>query len=224
MKIEIFGIGCESCRRLEENARTAVSELGIEAEIIKVEDFEALIRRGITATPGLFMDGEVVSLGRVPSVEEIKELIGSKKREVIPSSRPRMESNANNRACGCSSKEIMIYPCSGGSNVGQVSNEAAKVLVERGWGKFSCLAGVGAQNNTFIDRAKKAKVVLAIDGCGLKCASRTLERASINPTVAIVITDLGTKKDTSVLSADQKEVETVVMVVEEKIRQLPPGS
>jgi small redox-active disulfide protein 2 len=221
MKIEIFGIGCESCRRLEENAKTAISELGIETEIIKVEDFEVLIRRGITATPGLAIDGEVVSLGRVPTVEEIKELIGTNKGEAIPSSRPSTESYASNRACGCSSKQIVIYPCSGGSNVGQVSNEAAKALVVRGWGKFSCLAGVGAQNNTFIDRAKKAKVVLAIDGCDLKCASRTLERASINPTIAIVITDLGTKKDTAVLDADQKEVETVVRVVEERIRQLP---
>ena len=221
MKIEIFGIGCESCRRLEENAKMAVRELGLEAEIIKVEDFEVLIRRGITATPGLSIDGEIVALGRVPSVEEIKELIGTKKGGAIPPSRPTMESNANNRACGCSSKEIMIYPCSGGSNVGQVSNEAAKVLVERGWGKFSCLAGVGAQNNTFIDRAKKAKVVLVIDGCGVKCASRTLERASINPTVTIVITELGAKKDTSILSADQKEVETVVRVIEERICQLP---
>jgi small redox-active disulfide protein 2 len=220
MKIEIFGIGCESCRRLEENAKTAVRELGIEAEIIKVEDFEVLIRRGITATPGLAMNGEVISLGRVPSVEEIKELIGSKKREVIPPSRPCKEGNANNRACGCSSKEIMIYPCSGGSNVGQVSNEAAKMLVERGWGKFSCLAGVGAENNTFIERAKKAKVVLAIDGCGVKCASKTLERADINPTITIVITDLGAKKDTSVLRADEKDVETLVKVIEGQICQL----
>lgn len=221
MRIEIFGIGCKNCKRLEENAKLAISELGIHAEIIKVEDFEMFIRRGITATPGLAIDGEVVSLGRVPGVEEIKELIRAKNGGAAPPSRSGVESDgAKDRTCGCFSKEIMIYPCSGGSNVGQVSNEAAKVLVGRGWGKFSCLAGVGAQNSTFIDRAKNARVVLAIDGCGIKCASKTLERANIKPTITIVITDLGAKKDTSVLSAEPKGVDKVVSVIEEQLRQL----
>lgn len=73
----MFGTGCQNCRRVEANARQAVDELGMEAEIVKVEDFEDLIRRGITATPGLAINGETVSLGRIPSVEEIKETIQS---------------------------------------------------------------------------------------------------------------------------------------------------
>lgn len=220
MKIEVFGIGCESCKLLEENAKTAVRELGISAEIIKVDDFEVLIRRGITATPGLAIDGKVVALGRVPNVEEIKEIIGESKAGTIVTP-PSSANEAKGLSCGCSSNEIMIYACSGGSNVGQASNEAAKMLVRREQGKFSCLAGVSAKNDMFIERAKKAKVVLAIDGCGVKCALRTLERAGIHPTVTIVITDLGIKKDTSVLTAEQSVIEATVGAIEERIRQLP---
>ena len=77
MKIEVFGIGCESCKRLEENAKIAVRELGISAEIIKVDDFEVLIRRGITATPGLAIDGIVVTLGEFADTMPCFLFIGS---------------------------------------------------------------------------------------------------------------------------------------------------
>ncbi len=77
MKIEVFGTCCQNCKKVEANARQAVKELGIKAEIVKVEDFGDLIKRGITATPGLAVNGEIVSLGRVPLVEEIKEMIQS---------------------------------------------------------------------------------------------------------------------------------------------------
>ena len=83
MIIEIFGLGCSNCERLMNNAQRAVDELGIEAQIIKVEDFEMLIREGITMTPGLVIDGEIRSMGRVPSVEEIKEMIETEKMASI---------------------------------------------------------------------------------------------------------------------------------------------
>ena len=86
MDIEIFGTGCENCKRLEKNARRAVDELCLEAKIIKVTDFEAFIRRGIKATPGLAIDGEVVFTGRVPSVDEIKEILEGKRTEFQPAS------------------------------------------------------------------------------------------------------------------------------------------
>jgi small redox-active disulfide protein 2 len=75
MIIEIFGLGCENCELLKNNVQRAVDALNIKAQIIKVEDFEMIIRKGITMTPGLVIDGEIRSMGRVPSVEEIKEII-----------------------------------------------------------------------------------------------------------------------------------------------------
>ncbi len=215
MKIEIFGMGCENCKRVEENAKKAVKELGISAEIIKIEDFEALIRKGITATPGLVIDDEIVSLGRIPSVEEIKEILSSSDR--VASQPLILTGKGSSPSCGCSSKATMIYACSGGSNVGQTSNEAAKILAARGRGNFACLSGVGAQKESFINNAKKANTIVVIDGCGSKCALKTLERAGIDGSLCLVLTDLGMIKDTSVLDTKKEDVEKVVTRVEEML-------
>ena len=63
------------CKQVEKNVRVAVEELGPNIEVVKVEDFEELIRRGITMTPGLVIDGEIVAAGRVPAVNEIKDML-----------------------------------------------------------------------------------------------------------------------------------------------------
>ncbi|MBI0583203.1 MAG: TM0996/MTH895 family glutaredoxin-like protein [Methanomassiliicoccus sp.] len=78
LKIEVFGTGCVNCRQLEKNVRDAVGELGLAIEVIKIEDFETLIKRGITMTPGLAIDGEIVAMGRVPSVEDVKGMISER--------------------------------------------------------------------------------------------------------------------------------------------------
>lgn len=75
MKIEIFGTGCAKCKKLEENVRKALEELGVNAEIVKVAKLEDIIERGIMITPGLAINGEVKSAGRVLSAEEVKKLI-----------------------------------------------------------------------------------------------------------------------------------------------------
>ncbi len=62
-KIQILGMGCANCKRLEKNARTAVEELGIKCEVEKVEDIEKIMSFGVMATPGLAVDGKVVSAG-----------------------------------------------------------------------------------------------------------------------------------------------------------------
>lgn len=76
-KIEIFGTGCPKCKRTEQNVRRAVQELGIEAEVIHVYDQLEMLKRGITNTPAVVIDGEVKIAGRVPEVDEIKELLST---------------------------------------------------------------------------------------------------------------------------------------------------
>jgi len=76
-KIEIFGTGCPKCKRTEQNVRRAVQELGIEAEVIHVYDQLEMLKRGITNTPAVVIDGEVKITGRVPEVDEIKELLST---------------------------------------------------------------------------------------------------------------------------------------------------
>ncbi|HIG99439.1 MAG TPA: thioredoxin family protein [Thermoplasmata archaeon] len=75
MKIEILGAGCPKCRTTEKNVRKAVEELGLQAEIVKVEDLQQIIDRGVMLTPTVFIDGEAKIVGRVPSPDEIKKLL-----------------------------------------------------------------------------------------------------------------------------------------------------
>ena len=75
MKIQILGTGCPKCRKLEENARTAAEQLGGEFEIEKVTNINDIMAFGVMMTPGLAVDGEVKSTGKVLSVEDIKKLL-----------------------------------------------------------------------------------------------------------------------------------------------------
>ncbi|OGL43532.1 MAG: redox-active disulfide protein 2 [Candidatus Schekmanbacteria bacterium RBG_13_48_7] len=71
MKIQILGPGCPKCKKLYANAEIAVKELGIEADLEKIEDIQEISKHGILMTPGLVLDGKVVSSGRVLSPKDI---------------------------------------------------------------------------------------------------------------------------------------------------------
>jgi len=75
MKIEILGLGCPKCKQLTANAEAAVKELNIQAEIGKVTDIDKITEYGVMTTPGLAVDGSVVSSGRVLGKDEIKKLL-----------------------------------------------------------------------------------------------------------------------------------------------------
>ena len=75
MKIEVLGSGCAKCKRLHKNVEKAVKKAGIKAEVVKIEDITEIMERGVMMTPGLVIDGKVVSRGRVPYVDEIIGLL-----------------------------------------------------------------------------------------------------------------------------------------------------
>jgi small redox-active disulfide protein 2 len=75
MKVEVLGTGCAKCKRLTKNAETAIKELGIEAEVVKVDDITEIMDRGVMLTPALAVDGELKVSGRVADVKEIKEIL-----------------------------------------------------------------------------------------------------------------------------------------------------
>jgi small redox-active disulfide protein 2 len=75
-KIQILGTGCPKCKKLAENAEAATKEMDIEHEIEKVTDINEMMKFGVMMTPALVVDGEVKAVGKVPSSDEIKQMLG----------------------------------------------------------------------------------------------------------------------------------------------------
>lgn len=87
-----------------------------------------------------------------------------------------------------------ILACSGGSNVGQITNEVAKLLDIRGEGKFFCLAGVGGHISGMVASVEGCDRVLVLDGCSVACAKKVVDAADISGYRYLVVTDLGIQK------------------------------
>jgi len=76
MEIKVLGPGCANCFKMEELAKTAVKELGIDATIEKITDIGQIAMHGILSTPGLIVNGKIRHSGKpLPSLEKVKELI-----------------------------------------------------------------------------------------------------------------------------------------------------
>ncbi len=73
--IQILGTGCKKCVSLKENVDEVLKELGVEADVQKIQDINEIIRFGVMSTPALAVDGEVKIVGRVPTRDEIKALL-----------------------------------------------------------------------------------------------------------------------------------------------------
>lgn len=77
MNVKILGPGCKNCLNLEKRTRQALDDLGAHADVEKVTDYAAIAGYGVMTTPGLVVDGKVLVSGRVPSSDEIRELLAS---------------------------------------------------------------------------------------------------------------------------------------------------
>jgi len=75
MIIKVLGSGCANCKKLEAHTLEAVKELGLDASVEKVEDLQSIIGYGVMKTPALVVDEQVKSMGRVLSVDDIKNLL-----------------------------------------------------------------------------------------------------------------------------------------------------
>jgi small redox-active disulfide protein 2 len=74
-RIEIIGTGCAKCKRLLANAEQAAKDLRMTADVIKVDDIDEIVNRGVMLTPALFINGVVRAEGRIPDVDEIKKML-----------------------------------------------------------------------------------------------------------------------------------------------------
>jgi small redox-active disulfide protein 2 len=75
MKVQILGTGCPKCRALTANVEKAIAELGLTAEIEKVEKIADIARMGVMMTPGLAVNGTVLASGQLPTIPKIRELL-----------------------------------------------------------------------------------------------------------------------------------------------------
>ena len=120
--------------------------------------------------------------------------------------------------CSCTHGEgpVLVFACSGGSNVGQMSNEIAKRMTIQEKGSMFCLAGIGGRVSGIIETTRAAHRRVVIDGCPLACAKKTLVEASLEPDVHIVLTELGMKKGPG-LELDNEEVERISSMAFERL-------
>ncbi|MBF0245436.1 MAG: TM0996/MTH895 family glutaredoxin-like protein [Planctomycetes bacterium] len=75
-KLQILGTGCPKCKKLAEMTEKAAKELSLQYELVKITDINQITDFEVMMTPALAVDGQVKVVGKVPSVEEIKKLIG----------------------------------------------------------------------------------------------------------------------------------------------------
>jgi uncharacterized metal-binding protein len=100
----------------------------------------------------------------------------------------------SDEVCSCKAEEVVLLPCSGGSNCGQIANQAAVKLTEEGVGNIYCLAGIGAHIEGMVESARSAKRVVVLDGCQVACAKKTVEHVGLVVTDWICVTDEGIDK------------------------------
>jgi uncharacterized metal-binding protein len=108
--------------------------------------------------------------------------------------------------CCSGGVKTLILGCSGGSNVGQISNNVMIELDRKGVGNAYCLAGIGAGLTGFIESAKAAKTIV-IDGCPVGCGKKAFEKYGLEPSQYFVVTELGIAKthDFSKLEDETKD-------------------
>jgi uncharacterized metal-binding protein len=131
--------------------------------------------------------------------------------------------DSNALQCECKAEEIVLLPCSGASNCGQIANHVAVKLTEDGYGTMYCLAGIGAHDSAMIEKAKAANRIVAIDGCSILCAKRTLEHAGLRVTDHFNVNKEGIKK-THDFNLSLEDISSIAAKVRERLGQVTtPG-
>lgn len=75
MKVQILGTGCPKCNMLYRTAREAIDQLGLDAELVKVDDINEIVSMGVMLTPALAIDGEIKFSGKAPGIDEVKKYL-----------------------------------------------------------------------------------------------------------------------------------------------------
>lgn len=111
-------------------------------------------------------------------------------------------------SCCVSGGQVMLLACSGASNVGQLTNQACVELTQEGFGKMSCLAGVGGKLPGFVQAVQDAREVVILDGCEKGCAKAIMQQAGLPLRGYVVLTQHGIAKNKD-LNLKREEIEQV---------------
>lgn len=110
---------------------------------------------------------------------------------------------ADAKCCGAG-KNILLYACSGGANVAEIADRAARQLMREGRGSMYCLAGLGADIPDMVQTARVAGLNVVLDGCPMDCAKKIFDRHGLKNYVQIRVTDLGIEKKKGVPVKDEE--------------------
>lgn len=121
-----------------------------------------------------------------------------------------------NKKCACGLSDVRVVTCSGGSNVGQIANQAAVMLAKEKVAGFFCLAGIGAHIKGMVNSGKEADLIISIDGCPVQCAAKTMQHAEIEPAIQVIVTELGIEKSHDMI-VDEKICARVIEKVKEEL-------
>ena len=118
--------------------------------------------------------------------------------------------------CDSKKKEttVLFYSCSGGANVAEIADRAARAQMYAGNGTMFCLAGLGANIDGMINTAQKADINIVIDGCNIDCARKIFERQGLSNYKHLRVTDLGIEKVKGTCATDD-QVRNVTAKVDE---------
>ena len=127
------------------------------------------------------------------------------------------ESNSGNG--GRAKRKVLFYACSGGANVAEVADRAARDLMLAGEGTMWCLAGLGAGIESLIETARDADLNVVIDGCPMDCAKKIFDNVGVTNYVQIKSTDLGMEKVKGVRATDE-QVATLVAAAKQVLVEM----
>lgn len=124
--------------------------------------------------------------------------------------------NEQNTDNVCAGGPGLIFACSGAADVGAVADQVARKLSAEGVGQMFCLAGLGGKVDPIIQKTKSASRILAIDGCPLDCAKKSVELSGVSAFGHLRVTDLGfdkgsTKVDPETIGVVAKRCKEIIV-------------
>jgi len=116
---------------------------------------------------------------------------------------------ADSCCSGGGKKTVLLFACSGGANVGEMSDRVARQLMKEGHGTMFCVAGLGAGIQEMIQTAKSADLNVVLEGCPLDCAKKIFDNLGLKNYVQVRATDLGIEKKKGVPVKDEELAKVV---------------